>query len=158
MTVKLTSIAGIPEVNFSNWIIYVTVKQRHYYKIIKKDFSNWIIYVTVKHVRQKEESLANFSNWIIYLTVKRGRESCRWRVYFSNWIIYVTLYKTKTTNNIMSVFWFIKNQTRRFWFIKVIYKNDVKQLFTVFRLSTHCVDNLEAVYLFHWWILYEIAK
>ena len=133
---------------FSNWIIYVTVKQRHYYKIIKKDFSNWIIYVTVKHVRQKEESLANFSNWIIYLTVKRGRESCRWRVYFSNWIIYVTLYKTKTTNNIMSVFWFIKNQTRRFWFIKVIYKNDVKQLFTVFRLSTHCVDNLEAVYLF----------
>ena len=143
---------------FSNWIIYVTVKQRHYYKIIKKDFSNWIIYVTVKHVRQKEESLANFSNWIIYLTVKRGRESCRWRVYFSNWIIYVTLYKTKTTNNIMSVFWFIKNQTRRFWFIKVIYKNDVKQLFTVFRLSTHCVDNLEAVYLFHWWILYEIAN
>ena len=136
----------------------MTVKQRHYYKIIKKDFSNWIIYVTVKHVRQKEESLANFSNWIIYLTVKRGRESCRWRVYFSNWIIYVTLYKTKTTNNIMSVFWFIKNQTRRFWFIKVIYKNDVKQLFTVFRLSTHCVDNLEAVYLFHWWILYEIAK
>ena len=143
---------------FSNWIIYVTVKLVKSIAIFTSHFSNWIIYVTVKHVRQKEESLANFSNWIIYLTVKRGRESCRWRVYFSNWIIYVTLYKTKTTNNIMSVFWFIKNQTRRFWFIKVIYKNDVKQLFTVFRLSTHCVDNLEAVYLFHWWILYEIAK
>ena len=136
MTVKQKVSLLISKRHFSNWIIYVTVKQRHYYKIIKKDFSNWIIYVTVKLVK----SIAIFTS------------------HFSNWIIYVTLYKTKTTNNIMSVFWFIKNQTRRFWFIKVIYKNDMKQLFTVFRLSTHCVDNLEAVYLFHWWILYEIAK
>ena len=135
----------------------MTVKPSAAYTRVVLYFSNWIIYVTVKLVKSIAIFTSHFSNWIIYLTVKRGREICSWRVYFSNWIIYVTLYKTKTTNNIMSVFCFIKNQTRRFWFIKVIYKN-VKQLFTVFRLSTHCVDNLEAVYLFHWRILYEIAK
>ena len=113
------------------------------------DFSNWIIYVTVKEEHRKSHWSGNFSNWIIYVTVKAGCMNSSISADFSNWIIYMTVYKIKTTNNIMSVFYFIKNQTRRFWFIKVIYKN-AKQLFTVIRLSTHCVDNLRAVYFYYY--------
>ncbi len=127
--------------NFSNWIIYVTVKDCKAQLLKVPYFSNWIIYVTVKALLSCSRFQQYFSNWIIYVTVKDECKVLPLSSNFSNWIIYVTVYKTKTTNNIMSVFCFIKNQTRWFWFIKVIYKN-AKQLFTVFRLSTHCVDNL----------------
>ena len=48
MTVKgfIVSITGAK--NFSNWIIYVTVKDSDDPIGYVTDFSNWIIYVTVK--------------------------------------------------------------------------------------------------------------
>ena len=55
------------------------------------DFSNWIIYVTVKLVEPDFESDSNFSNWIIYVTVKLDIPKDFARDYFSNWIIYVTV-------------------------------------------------------------------
>ena len=57
--------------DFSNWIIYVTVKQADI-KICRKGyFSNWIIYVTVKRGIGYAAADKDFSNWIIYVTVKQ---------------------------------------------------------------------------------------
>ena len=149
VTVKHFIVRTTGSTDFSNWIIYVTVKHLNYTTDFLKYFSNWIIYVTVKRNITGSGLQTYFSNWIIYVTVKRNGLWELSFLHFSNWIIYVTVYKTKTTNNIMSVFCFIKNQTRRFWFIKVIYKN-AKQLFTVIRLSIHCVDNLGAIYFYYY--------
>ena len=41
--------------------------------MIRTDFSNWIIYVTVKHRGQRNKNGYYFSNWIIYVTVKPGK-------------------------------------------------------------------------------------
>ena len=56
--------------DFSNWIIYVTVKQYSDYLNRLTDFSNWIIYVTVKLLDYVDGEEHDFSNWIIYVTVK----------------------------------------------------------------------------------------
>ena len=56
--------------DFSNWIIYVTVKQTIVLPTVLADFSNWIIYVTVKQCLMLLAEASNFSNWIIYVTVK----------------------------------------------------------------------------------------
>ena len=55
------------------------------------DFSNWIIYVTVKHVRKAQLLTTHFSNWIIYVTVKPNDMHMDDEADFSNWIIYVTV-------------------------------------------------------------------
>ena len=48
MTVKVYRSFANTAFNFSNWIIYVTVKAPETGRFIDMDFSNWIIYVTVK--------------------------------------------------------------------------------------------------------------
>ena len=50
MTVKDLSVLEQSYVNFSNWIIYVTVKVGGNGMKGQSDFSNWIIYVTVKDI------------------------------------------------------------------------------------------------------------
>ena len=56
--------------HFSNWIIYVTVKQAEGHWRSCDNFSNWIIYVTVKPSMATGHDAVDFSNWIIYVTVK----------------------------------------------------------------------------------------
>ena len=62
--------------NFSNWKIYVTVKQICLSIQLRIHFSNWKIYVTVKLSWGFGFAIYNFSNWKIYVTVKRIAKSC----------------------------------------------------------------------------------
>ena len=48
MTVKEACRRATNQTNFSNWIIYVTVKVKEIRYNETYHFSNWIIYVTVK--------------------------------------------------------------------------------------------------------------
>ena len=70
MTVKGNQTHGGQTIYFSNWIIYVTVKESRGVAILLDNFSNWIIYVTVKAFDLSKLLDVDFSNWIIYVTVK----------------------------------------------------------------------------------------
>ena len=48
----------------------MTVKGRLAQSSITNNFSNWIIYVTVKDGSKATNYNTDFSNWIIYVTVK----------------------------------------------------------------------------------------